>query len=321
MGDNANNIPSVVGGVAAGWASYKYLPRYVKGPYGRWFLSECHDISAAEHNKYYSVAEKALADSGLKAKGVGLIKVEKSNIESVTNNSFEKVDKKIEKFINNMLDKFYDKLKVPKTDIKKFEKTPRTEKPKSNLLYILFGLGDSSKFKRSVYDVADGSNSFYHPILKDVYVNKDTMGFSTAHEMGHAFNSNSTKWLKTLSIGRHITAILASVLLAIALIKKRKPESVEEPKEVQRKKNFLKDNIGLITFGCLLPTVAEEGLASINGAKIFKPYLNPQELRKLNITNAKAWGSYLIGAAVAGILAQFAVKIKDRLAEPKETKY
>ena len=68
----------------------------------------------------------------------------------------------------------------------------------------------------------------------------------------------------------------------------------------------------------MLPTVVEEGLASINGAKLAKKVLNPQELKKLNITNAKAWSTYLLGATLVSICAQLAVKVKDRLVAPKQ---
>ena len=319
MGEQTNSTIGTVGGVAAGWASYKYLPKIFGRPYSRWFITECRDISKSEHNKYWSVTQKALESSGLKKQGIELVDINNTNLEGVTKDTFEKMDRVFEEKTNKIIDKMFEKLKAPRIDGKKIKFPSYKQEARPKWKYILFGPSGDEKLKGTLKGIAKGDNACYVPFIKNVYVNKDKMGFSTCHEVGHAINANSTKWLKALSLGRHVTTKLAPVLLAVALIKKRKPESPDGPEAEQTKKNFLKDNIGLLTFGCLLPTVAEEGLASINGAKLVKKYLTPQELKKLNVTNAKAWSTYLIGAALLSAFAQFAVIVKDKLVEPKVT--
>ena len=298
MSDKTDNTISAVGGAAAGWASYKYLPSMVQRPYARWFLTECGNISQAEHNRYWDAAKQAYETSGLKEKGVELFDLNSSNLAQITKDTFQKTGQRLKQ--------------SGKTPLKLYE----GKRPK--WMYILFGPSHEDKLKAALKTISEGNNACFHPGSNNVFVNKDTMGFSAFHEMGHAVNANSKGALKTLSTGRHFAAFAVPFLLAAALIKKRKPESSDEPRSTQRRKNFLKDNIGLITFGCMLPTVVEEGLASINGAKLAKKVLNPQELKKLNITNAKAWSTYLLGATLVSICAQLAVKVKDRLVAPKQ---
>ena len=314
MSGKTDNTISAAGGVAAGWASYRYLPSIVQRPYGRWILSECRKIPQAEHIKYYDAAKQAYETSGLKEKGVELIDLNSSNLQGVIKDTFEKSEKNAEIMKKNLRTKIYKFFNMP---VPKEIKT-KPQKPRPKWKYILFGPSREDKLKASLKNISEGNNASFHSGSNNVFVNKDAMGFSAFHEMGHAVNANSKDALKTLSIGRHFAAFAVPFLLAAALIKKRKPESSDEPRSTQRRKNFLKDNIGLITFGCMLPTVVEEGLASINGAKLAKKVLNPQEIKKLNITNTKAWSTYLLGATLVSICAQLAVKVKDRLVPPKQ---
>ena len=311
MSDNTNNTIGAVGGVAAGWASYKYLPTIVRRPYTRWFISECKQIPQSEHNMYWNAAQKAFETSGLKEKGVELIDINSGNLEGVIKDTFEKSDKNFEKITK----KIYEDLNIPAPKNMKPKTAP---KPRAKWKYILFGPSKDDKLKNVLKSISEGENACFYGMSNNVYVNKDKMGFSVFHEMGHAVNANTTKGLKALAYGRHFAALLAPLLLVTALVKKRKPEYDFESKSDKRKKNFLKDNIGLITFGLLTPTLAEEGLASINGAKLAKNVLSKTELKKLNITNAKAWSTYLVGAIMLSAAAQFAVNIKDKLTQPKQ---
>ena len=73
-------------------------------------------------------------------------------------------------------------------------------------------------------------------------------------------------------------------------------------------------------FLAMVPTLAEEGLASINGAKLAKETLKPDMLKKMNNLNLKAWGSYAIGALAMSLCGALAVWVKDRVAQPELAK-
>ena len=299
--NNSRTLDAAIG-IGAGYASYKALPGLVKRPYGRWLITEVREIPETQQLEFWKAGQKALQTSGLAGKGVELKDINSGNLKEVTKDTFEKIAE-FEKKLNSKLG----------VNAKAKNKAPR-----SKWKYILFGPGKGDKLKTALEQMSKGNNACFHNASNNVYVNKEKMGFSVFHEMGHAINANTTTARKVLSSGRHITAFGVPLLLFTALVKRRKPESETEPKNIQRKKNFLKDNIGLLTFACLLPTVVEEGLASINGAKLAKDVLSPEMLKKLNVTNAKAFGSYALGAVAISLCAQLAVYVKDKVFPPKK---
>ena len=299
MDDRTNNAVSAVAAFGAGWASYKYLPKVVGRPFGRWVYSEIKELPQADNLRCWNAAQKAYQNSGLQKKGVELLDINPTNLEGVTKDTFTKMDKNTKNIFG-------------------VSTKPKPKKPRPKWKYILFGPSGEDKLKSALKNISEGGNAAYHDGSKNVFVNKEKMGFSAFHEMGHAINANSSSLRKALSVGRHVSMLFVPMMLAAAMLQKRTPESQFEPKSEQRKKNFFKDNIGLITFGLMLPTVVEEGLASINGAAMAKKVLNPKDLKKLNITNAKAWSTYAVGAVLASAFAQFAVKTKDRLVEKRE---
>lgn len=224
-----------------------------------------------------------------------------TNLEGVTKDTFTKMDK--------------NETNIFAINTKNKNQKPKPKKPRPKWKYILFGPSNEDKLKSTLKYISEGENSCYHINSKNIFVNKEKMGFSAFHEMGHAINANSSMLRKGLQSGRIAAMLSIPVMLIAAMLQKREPESQFEPKAEQRKKNFFKDNIGLITFGLMLPTLAEEGLASINGAAMAKKVLNPKDIKKLNITNAKIWSTYAVAAVLMSLFAQFAVKIKDKLVE------
>ena len=65
--------------------------------------------------------------------------------------------------------------------------------------------------------------------------------------------------------------------------------------------------------GLMLPIVAEEGLASINAAKLAKKHLNQELYKKMNKINFKAFSSYFFAMILTGIGTYVANYIKDGL--------
>jgi len=67
----------------------------------------------------------------------------------------------------------------------------------------------------------------------------------------------------------------------------------------------------------MLPTLAEEGVASINGAKLAKDVLNNKMYKNLNKLNTKAWCSYLFATVLIGGAVQIAVNLRDKIVANK----
>lgn len=152
----------------------------------------------------------------------------------------------------------------------------------------------------------EGANAAYFSGSKDVVVNKESLFSSAYHELGHAKNANGGFLGKALQKARNITpfgvSLVAPVVLAVGLlhkVDKNKPQ--EEKGKLEKTLDFVSNNAGKLTLASYVPLLAEEGLASINGIKMAKKYLKPEQLTKLTGSYIKAWGTYAsLAAMVAG---------------------
>ena len=171
------------------------------------------------------------------------------------------------------------------------------------------------KLAKKLKDVAEGKNAFCSPLTRDIMINVDKLGGASFHEMGHALNASGSKVIKALAIGRHISALFVPVILAIGLLKPKKKDNEEPNGIIDKATTFIKSNAGKLTFAALIPTLAEEGLASIRGGQIAKKVLDPKLLKKVNRNNFLAWTTYLTGALLTTGAVTIGVKIRDAIAE------
>ena len=117
--------------------------------------------------------------------------------------------------------------------------------------------------------------------------------------------------------GQNVSKAMIPAILITGLLKSKK-EDGEQPKGIMDKTTtFIKNNCGKLVFAAMLPTIAEEGLASLNGAKLAKKVLDSNMLKKVNKTNAIAWGSYISLATVMGLGARLGVMVRDKIAQPE----
>lgn len=158
---------------------------------------------------------------------------------------------------------------------------------------------------------AQGINSFYDHKNKIIINNFKSLSMAVPHEMGHAANFNSKNpLLKILTKSRKLQ-VLVPIIFATALLRKQKKEGEESNTIVGKGLDFVKDNAVALTAACWAPTVIEEGLASIRGAKMAKPFLSPEKLKAVNIANIKAWSTYAISAGIAVAGVYIANKIRN----------
>lgn len=173
----------------------------------------------------------------------------------------------------------------------------------------------------------EGANAAYFSDSKDVVVNKESLFSSAYHELGHAKNANGGFVGKALQKARGITpfgvSVVAPIVLAVGLfhkVGKNKPQ--EEKGKVEKALDFVSNNAGKLTLASYVPLLAEEGLASFNGIKMAKKYLNPEQLGKLKGNYIRAWGTYASLAAMVaggvGLGVMIANGIKEKFA-PKQT--
>ena len=145
--------------------------------------------------------------------------------------------------------------------------------------------------------VARGENAFYTDQFKLAVAPKNKPSL-ILHELGHAINAHKGKFLKFLQKSRMFVSAVPTALLMLNGLSKQD----------DNKPSFIERNAGKIGFAAFLPTIVEEGLASIRGVKAAKATLgNSVNLKPLKRNYFFAWLTYLIAGIGLGIAAKQSV--------------
>lgn len=181
----------------------------------------------------------------------------------------------------------------------------------------------SSEAERKLYeagekiaygDIKAGLNACYIPSEKVIRLNTDKAAISGFHELGHAMNNLKSKFGRILQKSRVPGYTIAGMMGTAALLSRPKP------KEAKRNvRDVILDNCGLIAFAGMLPTVAEETLASRNGIKLAKQAgLSEPLIKNLKKFYGKALMSYGGYAVLTGLSVFAASKITEVFTRPKK---
>jgi len=297
-------------GIAAGATIYTQLPKLIKKmvkPYGLKVAEELSNACPPSEVDAVSKAVKtAFEQTGLKANGFKIHNVNSmSSLKVVSKDMGEKIDKIVAK----KLDKIKKILPEKLTNKLPFE---RMASP---------GLGTEIMLSEPLKMALDGKNAFCAAATKDIVVNLEKMPMSTFHEMGHAVNSTKTLGKILQSSAGPLRALAIPLIVATALLKRKKADGEKPQGAFDKTTTFVKENAGKLTFAAWVPTLLEEGMASIRGAKMAKAAgLSSDLLKNLNKGNAKAFSTYLIGAVATAAVVSLAVFVKDKIAESKGKK-
>lgn len=175
---------------------------------------------------------------------------------------------------------------------------------------IQTGKGGTVKFA----DIKAGLNACYVPKEKWVLINENKATISGFHELGHAKNHLMSKFGRLLQKCRQPGYVIAGLMGTVAIF------SHSKPKEAKRGVfDFIQDNCGKIAFLAMMPTVAEEALASIKGVNMAKDAgLEAKYVKNLKKFYGKALLSYLGYALVTGFSVFAASKITEYFTRPKK---
>lgn len=176
--------------------------------------------------------------------------------------------------------------------------------------------------------VAGGDNAFFvgkvpswmeEPMKKigfeanSISVNMKKLPLASFHEMGHAYNFNNSALWKTLQKAGKIKLLAPIFMFLPALTKEHKAQEGQELTKKQKFVNGLRKACPFLAGATMLPTLLEEGMATLRGnawaKEVFK---DAPELAK-KVAKSNRWGfvSYAL-VAVATVLASFvAKKVKD----------
>lgn len=160
-----------------------------------------------------------------------------------------------------------------------------------------------TNLREALAPVARGENAFYADSLKLAVAPKSKPSL-ILHELGHAINANKGKFMRFLQKSRGYTSAVPTVLLLATGMFQRKDD----------KPNFIERNAGVIGFSAFLPTILEEGLASLRGLKAAKKTLGKAvNLAPLKRNYFFAWLTYVIAGVGLGVAAKQAL-LENRLA-------
>ncbi len=213
------------------------------------------------------------------------------------------------------------KLKKDKKIIINMEKTP---------IYLFHELGHAKNFGKNAYyrEVSRMVNeNGIKKLKKDkkIIINMEKTPIYLFHELGHAKNFMDTRLsiaMKSLWKNSIFQRNATIFLLTTSLL--TKPETNNDVTANKEHKNplyplglFIKNNCGKLMTMILLPSVLEEGLASLNGQKMGKEVLKGKDLNVLTKSHLKSFAGYSAWAAGAGIAVYLANKVRDKIAEYK----
>lgn len=255
-------------------------------------------------------------DYGFQKKGIDIFDISKEDFASFRDKKYARIESSFDKKIENSKN-FISKL------ILKYKKN-----------YFL------KSSKNLDEQVIKGQNAYYsqyyEPIIKDgetiykktkkIFIDMSKNPHYLPHESGHAQNfMNKNLEYAMHKIWKNPYFLKKSLLLILAVSLLTKPQKEQSAVSKENKpKNplypiglFIKNNCGKLAFLTLLPLVAEEGLASLNGQKMCKKYLDKAHLKILARSHIMSFISYLSMATATGLSVYLAAKAKDKIMESK----
>ena len=168
--------------------------------------------------------------------------------------------------------------------------------------------------------IAEGKNAMFMKQIDIIAINKEKYAVSAFHEMGHAINKHFSNFAKCLNKLKGPMAVFTPIIMAIAILKRKKAEGEKTDGLFDKTTTFIKNNCTKLTFAAFLPKILEEGLASLQGAKLAKGLVPAQQFKKVNKLQIAAWLTYLGSALAATAATATAGKVRDFIASSKEIK-
>ncbi len=239
--------------------------------------------------------------------------------KSLTKDEFALIDEALNKAIGKkgLAAKGVSILRATSENSDEIAKIFQKELQSKKLLKILPKSLSNMIIKSVQSEFENGENACYTIVSKKIIMPEKKLGLVMFHEAGHALNANLGKVSKVLHKSKPLT-ILALPIAMIGLFKTKKA-SGEEPKGmVDKSTTFIKNNAGKLTFAAFLPTLLEEGMASIKGNKIAKELLETGLSRKIMKTNALGFTTYLARAIGSPVGIALGIKAKDAIAKKKQ---
>ncbi len=143
--------------------------------------------------------------------------------------------------------------------------------------------------------VAKGQNAFFSAGHKLAVAPKSKPSL-ILHELGHAVNATKGKFMRFLQNSRGYAMAAPTALLLLSSM---------SPKKEGENQNFIQKNAGILGFAAYLPTIIEEGIASLRGVKAARKVLGKTaNLAPLKRNYLFALCTYILAGVGLGVAAK-----------------
>ncbi len=167
---------------------------------------------------------------------------------------------------------------------------------------------------KALQQVKAGTNAFFDLTNNQLLLPKDKLSCAWFHELGHAMNKNLSSWANKLQQIRIPLMYAPYIIPAFGVMKESKPK--DENGELtfgQKINNFVRNNIGKLTFLTFVPSLLEEGLATQKGEKIASKLLPADLLASVKKSNRFGFATYAVTAVLTSLSAWAAKEVADKI--------
>lgn len=314
MDNSIQNKLQTTAGIGAGIGTY-YGTKKIVIETARALIKKMDPPLKAEQIEIFKkAAYQIYNDYGFKNQGVEIFDISKED--------FAKYKQERYAYLESFFDKKIAKTKNPiKKLILKFRKNSRLKAAKKLDERVL--KGNNAYYTESAEKTVENGKTVYKQIKK-VIIDMDKRPEYLPHEFGHT-KTNMNKAVKNLMMkiwknpAFHNKMLIG--ILGISLLTNPEKKNPEKPQEHKNPLYpvglFIKNNCGKLMTLALLPSTFEEGLASLNGHKMAKNYLDKANIKKLTKSHILSFSSYLVWAAGTGAAVYLANKVRDKIIEHK----
>lgn len=293
MNDKINNGIITAGSTYLGLCTY-YNTSVPLLKISRKTLNNCIKInSTPQFTQFmYNAAGPIIQKNGLYDYGIRIADCSKSSghcfIQKEIENYEKSLNKRYDDKNNVLLNKFFNAIK--KTKLK--------------------------KFKRISQEVLDGKNAYYKKSKKVIVINMDKFSHALLHELGHAINHKSLKNKEHLVYDilkneKRISRTLLTIMLISFFTNKKDNSEKQNKNPMYQIASFIKNNCGKLAFLVLLPKLAEETIASIQGHKISKKFIPPEYLNIIKKSHLRSFSSYAAYTLITAFSVYLANQARD----------
>ena len=163
--------------------------------------------------------------------------------------------------------------------------------------------------------IKEGANASYSPYKNQITISNKRNYSTVFHELGHAMNANGNVFIWSIAkssykIINKDMPIITPIALVAKMYNNNNYNQSDNNDSLLRLRSFLANNVTALTAASFIPTLTEEGLASIRGLMAVKKYLPKSGFKQLIKNYSNSFNTYvkyasrvtMYAAGISGII-------------------